>query len=692
MSDDAAKVLYVSFDVLPDPTGTSARATELLRGVSPVFQTDALTAKTPDHSHIERYYGVRLLRVPVGSGDMPERAQAFERAVKRQLESDEYQLAFYSDPHGGYALSELKGKLGTKLVYAPTSFPSIELRYTHPELEGNRKFLAKLQRQELFCLMNADRVVVPSEVTRAYVLALGVAPERVTVIPPPVDVKLFGATPEPPEDGPTRLLYVGSMAPWQGLPTLLFALRQAVQKSDVRLAVVGPRLGSWRRQLEELVRELKLAGRVELADPVPHDEVPKLLAQAHLVVAPLEKGDRNAKQGAAPLKIAEALVAGRPVIASDLPITRAMLDDGVHGVLTRPGDATDLARVIGELAADPARRKQLAAAARRHGKARYDADHARRALLLLFHDLIAPSIVVSDDLMGEAAPAAPAEGDGYTVSSMPTTIGARALVDEVTAAPAARQSPTTATQPVAPPRKPKLRPAGATSSHEDTNPGLRAPVPPGSLEPAPEDESTATTTLQELPDEALASAPEPTPVGPEPTPVGPGPEPTPVGPAPERPEPATDPGLRAPAPGPTPAEPPRLTLRPRVEPGPAGEPPVWAPPPLEVTPVGPPPAAAAPPGPPVLTRSPAAAPAPAPAPAAYPWEPSSTAPGRPLDGGRGSPDWFDRLLLGETPAAADRGGDASEAPSQVVVGQLLDEPAPRRRDGTHEDSSPGFKP
>ena len=91
MPGELPRILYCSFEVLPESSGRSARATELLRGLAPHFQVDGLTLKAPELSHVERYFGVRLLRVPVSGADLPSRAQSFERAVRRQLESDEYQ-------------------------------------------------------------------------------------------------------------------------------------------------------------------------------------------------------------------------------------------------------------------------------------------------------------------------------------------------------------------------------------------------------------------------------------------------------------------------------------------------------------------------------------------------------------------------------------------------------------------------
>ena len=81
---DLPRLLLCSFDVLPSPSGSSRRLTEYLKALPDRFTVVVLSAKTPDHSHIEKYQGARLLRVPVGSGDLVSRIQAFERAVRRR--------------------------------------------------------------------------------------------------------------------------------------------------------------------------------------------------------------------------------------------------------------------------------------------------------------------------------------------------------------------------------------------------------------------------------------------------------------------------------------------------------------------------------------------------------------------------------------------------------------------------------
>ncbi|HVG60372.1 MAG TPA: glycosyltransferase, partial [Hyalangium sp.] len=216
------------------------------------FSVVVLSAKTPDHSHIEKYQGARLLRVPVGAGDLVSRIQAFERAVKRQLDSEDYALAHFTDPFGGYVLCETKADYGYRLIYEAQTFPSQDLRYTHPQLEGDKRFLAKIRRQELFCLMNADLVITGSQATRSYIQSLGAATEQVRVMRAPVDLGPY--TPDVlgvPDGQPMRMMYLGSQAGWQGLPTLVRALALALEQGvEVKLSLVGPRSADWQPHLE----------------------------------------------------------------------------------------------------------------------------------------------------------------------------------------------------------------------------------------------------------------------------------------------------------------------------------------------------------------------------------------------------------------------------------------------------------
>ncbi|WP_020478600.1 glycosyltransferase family 4 protein [Myxococcus xanthus] len=418
------------------------------------FSVVVLSAKTPDHSHIEKYQGARLLRVPVGSGDLASRIQAFERAVRRQLESEDYALAHFTDPFGGYALCELKGDYGYRLIYEAQTFPSQELRYTHPQTEGDRRFLSKIRRQELFCLMNADLVVTGSETTRAYIQSLGASEEQVRVLPAPVDLQPF--TPEvlgAPDGEPLRMMYLGSQVGWQGLSTLLRAVEVAAREEEVRLTVVGARHADWQPHLDDLVKELGLSDRVEFQPPVHHDDLAKVLALADVGVLPMDDVERNRVQGGPLAKVSEYCAAGRPIIAADLPVTRELIPAGA-GVFFPPGDSQALADRIIELARDVKRRMELGQVARAHAEAALDAGLIRGKLLDLYDSLLEkrsePVSTTSEDNLPALT----------TVTGTPTNRLAALLPPEPapTAAPVSKKAPE--------PRKDKDAPA-AGRARED---------------------------------------------------------------------------------------------------------------------------------------------------------------------------------------------------------------------------------
>jgi glycosyltransferase involved in cell wall biosynthesis len=496
VTGELPKVLYCSFDVIPAPTGSSARAVGFIRALEGRAAVDGLTLKTPELAHIERLHGMRLLRVPVGPGDLPARAQAFERAVRRQLEGDEYQLVHFTDPFGGYPLCELKRQYKYKVVYEVIGFPSVEVPSTHPHLEGDRRFMARLRRQELFCLMNADAVVVGSEQTARMVQGLGVSREHITVVPTQVDPAPYAQVPLPaPDREPMRVLYLGGQQAWQGLGTLVFAASIAAKNAQLSLTIAGPENPAVRSQLEEAVRHRRLTGLVEFLAPVPPEELPKLLGDFDLGAAPLEKGERNTVQGAPIAKIAHYLAAGRPIVAADLPAVRELCDERC-AAFYKPGEEADLARRLVELAHDPARRVAMGARARALAAERAGAERGPARLLKLIAGLL-----------GEV---------GEAFRGQPSPVGAEASIDAQNAledfGPGEAKAPGGPRRSADPERGRATAPAGEVSTRQAlvqdraASPALGSPRGAQPIEVSSED-------LEPMP--AVARRPRAAPVNPE---------------------------------------------------------------------------------------------------------------------------------------------------------------------------------
>lgn len=373
-----------------------------------------LTVKTPDHSHIEKYEGARLLRVPVGSGDLRSRMEAFDRAVRRQLESEEYLLVHFFDPVSGYPLCERRGDFGYKLVYDACRFPSSDLPSLMPQEGSNKRLLARSRRQELFCLMNADAVIVGSITAKEHCVGLGVPPAHVSVLRSPVDLEpyqpsLMGT----PDGSPMRLIHLGSHGRHQDLATVLEALSKV--SAPTKLALVGPSSPELTPALQARIAELALADRVELQEPVSHADLHKVLAAADVGLVTLTDEPRN-RTSSELARIGEILAAGRPLVAADLPLTRELCPEAAT-VFYQPGNAASLAEVLEGLASDPARRRALGAAARGAASA-IDAKGIVAGLLEVY-TRVAPAASAPSDAGTEGADPA----DATQLGGLPPHVG-----------------------------------------------------------------------------------------------------------------------------------------------------------------------------------------------------------------------------------------------------------------------------
>ncbi|MER5266258.1 glycosyltransferase family 4 protein [Actinosynnema sp. NPDC002837] len=147
---------------------------------------------------------------------------------------------------------------------------------------------------------------------------------------------------QPPAGRVRRLVFVGLLVERKGLATLLAALAlPGVMPADARLTVVGD--GPERGKSEALAREL--GGRVEFLGF--RSDVPDLLRHHDALVLPSTMEQQ-------PLVVAEAMAAGKPVVATDTGGVADMLGDrAAAGALAVPGDVEGLAARLRELFAEP---------------------------------------------------------------------------------------------------------------------------------------------------------------------------------------------------------------------------------------------------------------------------------------------------------------------------------------------------
>jgi glycosyltransferase involved in cell wall biosynthesis len=154
-----------------------------------------------------------------------------------------------------------------------------------------------------------------------------------------------GLAPEVP-----LMVYQGAATAIRGTDTMIEAL---VHDSGLHAAlVVVPFPHPREQEMTELAASLGVADRLHIVPPVPADQVPGYLAEADVAVSPILKGPANHEAGL-PNKLFEMLHAGLPIVTSDLQAMSAFVREHEIGVVFRSGDATDLARAVKEVLADP---------------------------------------------------------------------------------------------------------------------------------------------------------------------------------------------------------------------------------------------------------------------------------------------------------------------------------------------------
>jgi glycosyltransferase involved in cell wall biosynthesis len=195
-----------------------------------------------------------------------------------------------------------------------------------------------------------DTYVALTSFQRQLMVDGGLPGERIHVVPNFLE-------PDPGAgSGPrTGVLYVGRLADEKGIATLLRAAE--LIPGNVSVAGDGP--------LAPLVREAAAVGHIRYLGTLSPSEVGDRLRVAAALVVP------SIWFEGFPMVVVEAYAAGTPVIASRIGSLAAIVEDGVTGVLAKPGDADQLGERLAWAIEHPPEFAGLGANARQQYELRY---------------------------------------------------------------------------------------------------------------------------------------------------------------------------------------------------------------------------------------------------------------------------------------------------------------------------------
>lgn len=183
----------------------------------------------------------------------------------------------------------------------------------------------------------------------------------------------------PWNERPPLVVYVGSMAPERGFREAMAAMSLLPENLNARLAFAGPVTPELRKQIDDLAG----ADRTNLLGLLGRTEVASLLGRARVGLVPLHRMPNFVN--ALPVKLFEYMSAGVPVIASDFPLWREIVEHGGCGLLVDPCDTKGMARAIEYLLTHSEEAQQMGARGRKAIERHYNWKTEERQLLALYN-------------------------------------------------------------------------------------------------------------------------------------------------------------------------------------------------------------------------------------------------------------------------------------------------------------------
>jgi len=217
---------------------------------------------------------------------------------------------------------------------------------------------------ERFTFRGATRVFPVTQVLGQILQGMGVAPERIRVVPNGINPKDFETLPCEQDakrkfglEGRTVIGFIGFVREWDQLDRIVDWLARRPESDKVSLMVVGD--GPVRPELEAQALRLGVAQRLVFTGVVPRTEVPAAAMAFDIAL------QTALVPYASPLCLFEYMALGKVILAPDQANHHEVLEKGVDCEMYDPEAPGSIETRLDALMADPKRRAELGAAAKR---------------------------------------------------------------------------------------------------------------------------------------------------------------------------------------------------------------------------------------------------------------------------------------------------------------------------------------
>ena len=177
-----------------------------------------------------------------------------------------------------------------------------------------------------------------------------------------------------------KLIYTGGLFEIRGITQIVQALEY--MNNNVELILLGEFSP---KEYGDEVKKIKGFGKVRYLGKVPFEEVPKYYSSADIGIVCFLPEPNHVK--AMPNKIFEYMAAGLPVIASDFPLWKKIIDDAGCGICIDPTNPKKIAEAILYLSNNPKVRKKMGINGRKAVLEKYNWERESKKLLTAYEKL-----------------------------------------------------------------------------------------------------------------------------------------------------------------------------------------------------------------------------------------------------------------------------------------------------------------
>ncbi|MFH1084903.1 MAG: glycosyltransferase family 4 protein [Chloroflexota bacterium] len=376
------RICLANLDFVPyRSSGLAVYGEDLARGLAGCgHQVTVVCSHRPGLPTEETIEAIQVYRVPQGKTDWIGYAWHAGPLIERLAQQQRFHVVHFLDAHFAY---RFRGPFVASL------FQSFRQRATsegglpyHAHWRGLMTHLlyyhAARFAAERPAVQRASHLIASSQATAdEFCQHYGQEPRRVSVVPLGIDLERF----RPLEAADARrqlglgqspiILYVGFGTPRKGLHYLAQAFARL--ESDARLVMVGRWEPGYRERFYRAVGAA--AERVVEAGYVPDDSVPVFYSAADIVVLP------SLLEGFG-YPVVEALACGAAVVATAVGSIPEVVGPG--GLLVPSCNPAALAQALGELLADPQRRREMGRAGRAWVRSRFERGRMVRETLEVY--------------------------------------------------------------------------------------------------------------------------------------------------------------------------------------------------------------------------------------------------------------------------------------------------------------------